>query len=343
MPPLPESKHTTARKIFEWYESKKEDHREHLGASLIGHHCDRFLWLTFRWAASPQFEGRVLRLFNTGKREETRVYEELRAIGVELHTDDNGQQISCRDNSGHFGGSLDGIGLGFPEAPKTWAVLEIKTANAKAWTALKAKGVQAEKPQHYAQMQVYMGLMKLDRALYISVNKDTDDLYTEWVHSNRETFGNLLHRAERTIKRIGPAGKISEDPSNWQCKMCDMYKLCHQGEPAEVNCRTCVHATPVEGGKWHCHEHDKELTAEAQRKGCDSHIFIPDLVAGKAIDGERNFVEYFVESTGETFKNGPAHVTSKEVVRRGRKKSERKEDVSNLEGFNDPIPFGNDP
>ena len=48
MPPLPDSMHTTARKIYEWYESKKEGHREHLGASLIGHHCDRYLWLTFR-------------------------------------------------------------------------------------------------------------------------------------------------------------------------------------------------------------------------------------------------------------------------------------------------------
>jgi len=341
MPPLPASMHTTARKIYEWYESKQEGHREHLGASLIGHHCDRFLWLTFRWAASPQFEGRILRLFDSGKREEGRIYDELRAIGVELHTEENGKQISCRDDTGHFGGSIDGIGLGFPEAPKTWAVLEIKTSNNKAFTALKAKGVETEKPQHYAQMQTYMGLMKLDRALYICVNKDTDDLHTEWVHYNKEVFGDLLHRAQRTIKRSTPADKISQDPSNWQCKMCDMYKLCHQGEPAEVNCRTCCHSTPIDGGKWHCHEYDKVLSVEDQRKGCDSHIFIPALMHGTPIDGERNFVEYFIEGTNETVKNGPAHVTSKEIVKRGRKKSERKEDVSNLEGFNDDIPFGN--
>jgi len=51
------------------------------------------------------------------------------------------------------------------------------------------------------------------------------------------------------------------------------------------------------------------------------------------------FVEYLLEGTGETFKNGPAHVSSREVVKRGRKKGERKQDVSNLEGFNDDIPF----
>jgi len=341
MPPLPESMHTTARKIYEWYESKQEGHREHLGASLIGHHCDRFLWLTFRWAASPHFEGRVLRLFNTGKREEARIYEELRAIGVELHTEDGNKQISCRDDTGHFGGSLDGVGLGFPEAPKTWAVLEIKTANNKAFTSLKAKGVQADKPQHYAQMQTYMGMMKLDRAMYICVNKDTDDLYTEWVHFDKQAYGDLLHKAQRTVKRPEPADKISQDPANWLCKMCDMYKLCHQAEPAEANCRTCCHSTPTVNGKWHCHEYDKDLSVEDQRKGCGSHIFIPALVHGTPVDGGTNFVEYFVESTGETFKNGPAHTPSKEVVRRGRKKKAAVDlgpEIS-TDDLNDDIPF----
>jgi len=341
MPPVPEPQNSTARKIYEWYESKKEDHREHLGASLIGHHCDRFLWLTFRWAASPQFGGRVLRLFDTGKREEARVYAELRAIGVDLHTEEDGKQIVCRDETGHFGGSLDGIGLGFPEAEKTWAVLEIKTANSRAFANLRAKGVQAEKPQHFAQMQVYMGMMELNRAMYICVNKDTDDLHTEWVHFNKEKYRDLLVRAERTVKRTTPADRISEDPANWLCKMCDMYKLCHQAEPAEANCRTCCHSTPTANGKWHCHEHDKELSAEDQRKGCDSHLFIPALVHGTPVDGGDNFVEYFVEGTGETFKNGPGHTSSKDIAKRKARKKPAADigpEIS-MDDLNDDIPF----
>ena len=338
MPPLPASMHTTARKIYEWYESRKENHREHLGASLIGHKCDRYLWLTFRWAASPQFGGRVLRLFDTGKREEARVYAELRAIGVDLHTEEDGKQIVCRDETGHFGGSLDGIGLGFPEAEKTWAVLEVKTSNSKAFANLRAKGVQAEKPQHYAQMQTYMGMMELDRAMYICVNKDTDDLYTEWVRFDKTAYADLLHRANRTVKRITPAAKISEDPAHWLCKMCDMYKLCHHQEPAEDNCRTCCHSTPVADGKWHCNEFAKNLSAEAQRAGCDSHVFIPALVHGTPIDGGANFVEYFVEGTGETFKNGPAHTPSREFVKR-RKKVPKAEPVDTTPFIDDEIPF----
>jgi hypothetical protein len=278
-------------------------------------------------------------LFDTGKREEARVYEELRAIGVELHTEDGGKQITCRDSTGHFGGSLDGVGLGFPEAPKSWAVLEIKTANDKAFTSLKAKGVEAAKYQHFAQMQTYMGMMKMDRAMYICINKNTDDLHTEWVHFDKETYRDLLARAERTVKRTTPADRISEDPSHWLCKMCDMYKLCHQQEPAEANCRTCCFATPTDDGKWTCYEHKKELSAEDQRKGCDSHLFIPALVHGTPVDGGNNFVEYFVESTGETFKNGPAHTPSKEVAKRGRKKAADASPTVSMDDLNDEIPF----
>lgn len=76
----------TAEAIMAWYEEKPQDFRDHLGASLIGHSCNRYLWLTFRWAVMPKFEGRMLRLFNTGNREEVRIAEELRGIGVELYT-----------------------------------------------------------------------------------------------------------------------------------------------------------------------------------------------------------------------------------------------------------------
>jgi len=276
-----------------------------------------------------------LRLFGTGKREEQRVYEELRAIGVELHTEQDGKQIECRDDSGHFGGSVDAIGKGFPEGPKTYAVLEVKTANFAASKKLKDKGVKEAKPQHYAQMQVYMGMMKLDRALYFSVNKNTDELYTEWVHADASVFLDLMARSKKIIKSTTTFPTIADSAAKMPCKFCDFAQLCHGEQQAEVNCRTCVHSTPGADGEWFCHEHGKNLSADAQRAGCDSHIFIPALVAGTAIDAGDHFVEYFVEGTGETFKNGPAHTKSKAM---GKK---RKKPEANFERIVDDeiIPF----
>lgn len=314
MPSLPDSQHTTATKVVEWWAAKPQDHRPHLGASLIGHDCDRYLWLTFRWAALPQFEGRMLRLFNTGVREESRIHEELRGIGVDLHTHDNGNQIACRDESGHFGGSVDGIGRGFPEAPKTWAVLECKTHSASSFKDMKAKGVKDSKPRHHAQMQVYMGLLELERALYYAVNKDTDEVYTEWVHFDQAVFDSLKSRATKIIEATEPPQRLSDDPAHWQCKMCDFYQLCHQGRVALPNCRTCCFASPVEKGGWHCGQHNKPLTDKAQAEGCPSHLFIPALVPfGEPIDGGEGYVEYRHRDTGKTFKNGVSHYSSKEL------------------------------
>ena len=306
--------HTTGEAIHRWYGEQTQDHREHLGASLIGHPCDRHLWLTFRWARKSTFEGRMLRLFERGRREETLVAEELRAIGVELHTREGDKQIECRDETGHFGGSVDGIGRGFPEAPKSWAVLEVKTHSAKSWNDMNKKGVAESKPQHYAQMQIYMGLLKLERALYLASNKDTDEIYTEWVHFDQEAFDQLLARARRVLESTEPPVKLSDDPANWQCKGCQHFALCHEARVAEVSCRTCCHASPVDSGAWRCGLHSAVRNTGEQKSACDAHLFIPALVPfGEPIDGGENYVEYQHRETGKTFKNGPGHYSSHEL------------------------------
>jgi CRISPR/Cas system-associated exonuclease Cas4 (RecB family) len=310
---LPESQHTTATAIVKWYESKPQEHRPHMGASLIGHPCERNIWLTWRWALKPEFQGRILRLFSTGQREEPRLLEELRGIGAEVWDTDpaTGDQWRVSAHDGHFSGSLDGVAKGLPEGPKTVAVLEFKTHSQKSWADVKAKGVQASKPQHYAQMTVYMGLMELTRALYIAVNKDTDDVYTEWVHFDQEHFDWAMRRAKTLIEMTQPPERLSNDPSHWQCKFCGFYKHCHQQQAAEVNCRTCCHSTPGSNASWICTEHGNDpIPLEFQRKGCDAHLLIPGLVPfGEPVDGGSNWVAYKHKESGKHFINGPAELS----------------------------------
>ena len=315
MAQVPASLHTTGGAIHGWYGAQPQEHREHLGASLVGHPCERHLWLTFRWAARARFDGRMLRLFERGRREEALVAEELRAIGVELHVREGDKQIECRDESGHFGGSVDGIGRGFPEAPKSWAVLEVKTHNAKSWNDVNKKGVAESKPQHYAQMQVYMGLLGVDRALYLASNKDTDEIYTEWVHFDEEAFAELLARARRVLDAKEPPVKLSDDPAHFICKGCQHYALCHQAKVAEVSCRTCCHASPVKSGAWRCDLHSSVRNKGEQREACDAHLFIPQLVPfGEPVDGSQSWIEYRHRDTGKTFRNGSGGYVSRELA-----------------------------
>jgi hypothetical protein len=141
--PEPVHTHTTATAIVQWYEKKVDGPRPHLGASEIGKPCDRALWYSFRWVTKKNFPGRIKRLFDTGFREEVRFLEELRGIGAEVYDcdPDTKQQHRFSAIGGHFGGSCDAIGRGFPEAPKSWAIVEFKTHGAKSFKDLAAKGV----------------------------------------------------------------------------------------------------------------------------------------------------------------------------------------------------------
>lgn len=309
MAALPESQHTTAAAIVRWYENKPQEHRPHLGASILGHACQRYIWLTWRWALTPTFPGRILRLFDTGRREEPRLIEELRGIGAEVWDVDpaTGGQWRVTFANGHGGGSLDGVAQGVPEAPKTPCVLEFKTHSSKSFADLVAKRVQASKPQHYDQMQCYMGLMELDRALYMAVNKDNDDVYCEWVHFERARFDELMAKAEALVAMTTPPARLSEDPSNWQCKGCTFWKLCHGGKAAEANCRTCCNATPIDDGAWRCEKNpDLQLTHGQQLHGCGEHLLIPALVPyGEPVDGADGYIVYKHRDSGAHFVNGP--------------------------------------
>lgn len=326
MAALPEQNHTTVARIYQAYESDAEEgNRPHLGASLIGHACERFLWLTFRWVEAKKFPGRMLRLFETGQLEESRFVKNLRRIGIEIHdVTPDGKQWRVSDLGGHFGGSMDGAGAGFPEAPKTWHVIEFKTHNDKSFNDLVKNGVQKAKPQHYAQMQVYMGLTGMERAFYLAVNKNTDELYEERVTFDPIEFAKLKARAERVINANEPPLRCSNDPSWYQCKMCDFHEHCHGEKAPAVNCRTCAHSTPItavgDNGFWHCAKfeeagYEEPIDDKTMRTGCVHHRYIPILLERFAtmkdvVDGE---VVYTTEH-GD-FANGehPASFTSQEI------------------------------
>jgi hypothetical protein len=310
MATLPEPMNTTVAKIYQAYESDAEDgNRPHLGASLIGHACERYLWMTFRWVDAKKFPGRMLRLFETGQLAEPRFTANLRRIGVEVHdTTPDGQQWRVSDLGGHFAGSMDGAGRGFPEAPKAWAVLEYKTHGDKSFNDLVKNKVQKAKPQHYSQMQAYMGYTGMDRAMYMAVNKNTDDLYAEWIHFDQVEFSKLKARAERVISANEPPLRVSNDPSWFVCKMCDFHEHCHGEKAPAVNCRTCAHSTPVvegEEGKWNCREYGEVgLIAQRESHRCSTHRYIPILLEryGKQKDYVNGDVVYDHEHG--TFANG---------------------------------------
>lgn len=281
MTAIPESQKPTLIKLIDIsHEGREEKPRPHLGCSQIGHHCDRYLWLGFRWAIREKFSGRILRLFRRGHNEEETVVSDLRAAGLDVTGTGSSQ---CRvDFGNHVSGSIDGIiGSGVPESPNTQHILEIKTHSEKSFKEVSAKGVHSAKPMHWAQMQVYMLGKKLTRALYVAVNKNDDSYYVERVKLNSEAALAYIARGHRiaAADRM-PEPCINASPDWYMCKFCPSYSFCHGSEVVrQVNCRTCAHSTPEQDSTWACSRWSATIPTEAQHDGCDSHVMHPDMTA----------------------------------------------------------------
>jgi hypothetical protein len=226
MTQIQEPTRSTKAAIDRYHEQRIESPRHHLGASQIGHPCRRYLWLSFRWAIKPHFPGRILRLFRRGHHEENWIVEDLKAIGMDVLplNPDTGRQFGFKD--GHFGGSFDGMILsGVPEAPSKPHLLECKTHALKSFKHLAENGVEKSKPVHYAQMQVYMSRANVDRALYVAVCKDNDEIYTERVKLKNTEAEKLEAKAQDIIASDRMPEPLSADPSYYLCKLCPAHGI----------------------------------------------------------------------------------------------------------------------
>jgi hypothetical protein len=321
MAAIPAPINATVQAIYQHYERTRgtEPQRPYLGASIIGKACARALWYDLRWGSNKAFNGRMLRLFESGHLQEPRVVADLRGIGCTVWDVNprTGEQWNFTDPScgGHFGGNCDGIVTGVPEAPKAPHLLEVKTHGAKSFALLVRDGVAMAKPQHYAQMQIYMhwtvqmwGDAGCQRALYVAVNKDTDEIHTERIKYSQADAVALVEKAKSIIFSAEPPSRMSNDPTWYECKWCDHHAICHGQAVPPPHCRSCAHATPEpKDGEWSCGKHRLTIKVEHQRQGCEQHRYIPALLErfAQPVDEQEGNVTYQHKADG-TFINGEA-------------------------------------
>jgi len=274
----------TVKAIYDdWLKiGESEALRRYLGASEIGHPCERYLWYAFLGCVKKNFEGRMYRLFNHGDLEEIRLCRDLRAIGVEVvDRDDKGEQIGVSALGGHFKGHLDAALKGLREAPDIWHVGEFKTHNKSQFERLKQDRVQKAFPKHYAQMQIYMLLTGMRWAAYFGVCKDNDEVYMERVPFEQPWADALMKKAERIITAIDAPMGISV---KHECERCDANGICKGNANLPVlpvhqlSCRQCQYATPImDGGYalWKCTNGAGTIDTT---EPCHEHKILEDLL-----------------------------------------------------------------
>lgn len=105
-----------------------------------------------------------------------------------------------------------------------------------------------------------------------------------------------------------PPAKISTDPAHAQCQGCEHRAVCHGSTLPIPTCRSCAHVTPMmdEQGGWHCSAWGDRIPLDAQRVGCDRHLYHPEIVSFLrpiAGDMKANWIK-FQSADGETWING---------------------------------------
>lgn len=244
------------------------EHRHHLGISVIGDECSRKIWYGFRWIKLIQHDPRIRRLFQRGHKEEKEfegflMWAGFKIRGINPETD---KQFRISAVNGHYGGSTDGIAL-IGWADDLPIIVEYKTHNDKYFTELKEKKLRVAQPKHWSQMCGYGKDFKIKHGLYFALNKNTDEWYFEFVELDWNKGIELENKATDIIYSKLPPPKLNENPSYFKCKFCDFKDVCHGGEKAEKNCRSCVFASPIEDGAWSCDKHGK-IPKEFLVTGC---------------------------------------------------------------------------
>ncbi len=261
-------------------DNRDETPRGHLGMSSIG--ADkRTVWHQYRWSFPNDFTARTLRIFELGNVLEEVILDYLQKIGVATHGREP-DQISYSDHGGHFAGSLDGAGLGFPGAPKSWHVIEVKTANDSRFNTLKKDGYKKWSATYYAQIQLYMHYSTMKRAIVFVYNKNTSEIYVERLEYKKLEALGFVQKALEVLDETNLPASTYPDRSWYEIAnyKSEEYQAIYWGDelPANVNCRNCVFSVKSDNAEWGCKYHHKQLTTQQQYDGCHDHNWLPQLL-----------------------------------------------------------------
>lgn len=241
--------------IYRALEKRQRRKSRRLGGSQIGEKCNRKLWYKFRHVKQESFDGRVLRTFETGHEQEARIIAEMVEAGHKVeYVGDN--QIEFTWCNGHFVDKPDGIVNGkYPQ--------DIKTMNEKNFKKTYKDGPSLK---YLCQMALHIEgaienflVPKTAKGLFIAVNKNDESFYEKKIARNSRVAKSLIEKAEMIINAPYPPGRLSDDPSFYECKYCDLWELCHKGGEFDFSCRSCVFSDPVENGEWYCSKYDKNV------------------------------------------------------------------------------------
>lgn len=233
----------------------KQENRNYNGLSTIGEKCLRKLQFIHYDCLITTFSCRMIRLFGVGHTMEPKLRKELtQFLGIVF----KGDQDEVIGFAGHWKGHIDGLGIflrssKFYTKDDDWFLMEYKTHNEKSFTELKKDGVKKSKPMHYGQVTSYMGYKKINKTMYVGYNKNTSEIYLEWITFDESDFRDNKRKESEVVLADTLLPRIGNDSPMWhECKLCDAIGVCFGKTPMNKSCKNCEHVDIHDGGLWTC-------------------------------------------------------------------------------------------
>jgi hypothetical protein len=243
--------HDFRKRILETYLQEKKEPRYYIGASSIGHACDRKIWLQWRGDIQPKdyMESekwlKQQRAFERGIEEEERHILRLEKAGY-IISDRQKQFLAAAPiiSSNSFAtssypyffglkGHIDGIIIDSQDPKKTKYILEIKSAKENYFKGVinPEKGLEEIYPQYIKQVQLYMHFAEIHQTFVLLINKNDDELHHIILKYNPAEAEGMIEKSNRiaSIESL-PIGIKNEIKPPYQCKMCEFKGYCYEKE-----------------------------------------------------------------------------------------------------------------
>lgn len=216
--------------------NKPREPRKYIGASILGHPCDRRIWLDWKGNVEPnQFSdkekiGQKLEIFQRGNEEEEIFIKKLEQAGYKIKQ----KQASFLAYEGKLKGHCDAIIL---DKDDYEYIFEFKTMQESSFKRTVKHGIEISYPHYITQIQLYMYFLDLKtppdgikRAIIVCQNKNRDYERHQEIHMiNPHLIKSYLARLERIFlyEDQMPTRLCSEDKIQFTCKMCEYFKFCY--------------------------------------------------------------------------------------------------------------------
>lgn len=209
----------------------REPRRHYLGASSVGHICERHIWLDLQGQAGVSMSWKGAWATEDGHRTEDLIIERLQSVPGVTVTD---RQSGFSDMDGKFKGHIDGIIIGILQSPGTPHLLEIKCCNETKFNKLvklvKENGekaaLEAWDVQFYAQAQVYMLKFGLTRHYLVCATPGGRDVTSCRTEFNQERAKTYLSKAQRIINARQAPERIGTNKDFYICRLCSHHQDC---------------------------------------------------------------------------------------------------------------------